>query len=418
MPGEKVQDIHIHEFHSDLIPPTVETMNNPKQGGAKVTVIGKPGCFAKGTKVLKFDGSPANVEDIKEGDLVMGDDSTPRRVLGLCRGREKMHIIKHKKGSVVVNENHILSLKHERTREIKNIRLCDYMKENAVSKIEKAYKWYYNSPCWSYFFFYIYSLFGAASDFSCFEVSYLQEDDYYGFTLDGNHLFLLDDFSVVHNTGKTTLIDRLIYEKKHIFPVGWAMSGTEDSNGHFTDIMEPLFVYNKLQIDRINTSIRRQRIAKNFTKVPWAVWIADDCTDDPKIFNKPMFQGLYKNGRHWQMMWILSVQYIMDSKVYMRTTTDGVFIGRETNLDNRKKLWRNYAGTAVPTFELFNHLMDEFTENHEWLFIRNNFPSNKLEDLIFYWKPEPCPPGWKFGCKEYHDFAGERMDPNYVEPLY
>jgi hypothetical protein len=404
---EKVEDIYIHEFHSDLIPPTVETMNVPKQGGAKITVIGKPGCFAKGTKVLKYDGKVANVEDIKEGDLLMGDDLSPRRVLELCRGREKMCKIVHERGSTVVNENHILSLKHARG-DVLNITVKKFMNGNY-----KAYKWYYvEQPSFGSL-----SFFTQTITLSEFTIECLEEDNYYGFTLDGNHLFLLEDFSVVHNTGKTCLIDRLLYEKKHIFPVGWAMSGTEDSNSHFQDFMEPLFVYNKLQIERINTSVRRQRIAINYTKVPWAVWIADDVCDDPKIFNKPLFQGLYKNGRHWKMLWILSVQYIMDSKVYMRSNTDGVFIGRETNMENRKKLWKNYAG-VVPTFELFNALMDKFTSEYEWLFIRNNYPSNKIEDLVFYWKPPPCPPNWKFGCKEYHEFAKERMNPEYVDPLY
>lgn len=39
-------------------------------------------------------------------------------------------------------------------------------------------------------------------------------DDYYGFTLDGDNLFMLEDFTVTHNTGKTTtskfIIDKLI----------------------------------------------------------------------------------------------------------------------------------------------------------------------------------------------------------------
>ena len=36
-----------------------------------------------------------------------------------------------------------------------------------------------------------------------FSVHKLAVDDYYGFEIDGNHLFLLADFSVVHNTGKS-----------------------------------------------------------------------------------------------------------------------------------------------------------------------------------------------------------------------
>jgi len=39
-------------------------------------------------------------------------------------------------------------------------------------------------------------------------------DNYYGFTLDGDHLFILEDFTVTHNTGKTTLVQEVIRQMK------------------------------------------------------------------------------------------------------------------------------------------------------------------------------------------------------------
>lgn len=55
--------------------------------------MGKPGCFAPGTKVLMYDGSIKNVEDVKVGDQVMGDDSSPRNVLELCHNYDTMYKI-------------------------------------------------------------------------------------------------------------------------------------------------------------------------------------------------------------------------------------------------------------------------------------------------------------------------------------
>ena len=52
------------------------------------------------------------VQDIVVGDLLMGDDSTPRKVLTLAQGREQMYkVIPNKGDPYVVNESHILSLK-------------------------------------------------------------------------------------------------------------------------------------------------------------------------------------------------------------------------------------------------------------------------------------------------------------------
>lgn len=77
-----------------------------------ILLWGPPGCHAKGTGIVMYDGSVKQVEDIRVGDRLMGPDSKPRTVLGLCRGREKMFRITPSKGpALVVNESHILSLK-------------------------------------------------------------------------------------------------------------------------------------------------------------------------------------------------------------------------------------------------------------------------------------------------------------------
>lgn len=74
------------------------------------TGLGK--CFAAGTKILMYDGSTKNVEDLKPGDLIMGWDSTPRKVKSLAHGSEMMYEVSRcKHDSYTVNESHILSLK-------------------------------------------------------------------------------------------------------------------------------------------------------------------------------------------------------------------------------------------------------------------------------------------------------------------
>lgn len=72
-------------------------------------------CWGIGTIIVMYDGTLKKVEDIKVGDMLMGDDSTPRKVLSLARGREKMYWIRQNKGTDYrVNESHILSLKRSR----------------------------------------------------------------------------------------------------------------------------------------------------------------------------------------------------------------------------------------------------------------------------------------------------------------
>jgi hypothetical protein len=74
--------------------------------------LGSGKCHAKGTPIIMSDGTIKMVEDIKVGDLLMGDDSKPRTVLSLARGSDKMYdVIPIKGEKYTVNQEHILCLK-------------------------------------------------------------------------------------------------------------------------------------------------------------------------------------------------------------------------------------------------------------------------------------------------------------------
>lgn len=104
-------------------------------------------CLGRGTKVVMYDGSLKNVEDIVVGDLLMGDDSTPRTVLSIARGRENMYWVKQNKGmDYRVNESHILSLKRSRNEgkykkgEVLNISIKEWISKS--TKFRSNYKGY------------------------------------------------------------------------------------------------------------------------------------------------------------------------------------------------------------------------------------------------------------------------------------
>ena len=74
--------------------------------------LGSGKCHAKNTPIMMSDGTIKMVQDIQVGDFLMGDDSTPRKVKSLARGRDKMYNVIPMKGEkYTVNEEHILCLK-------------------------------------------------------------------------------------------------------------------------------------------------------------------------------------------------------------------------------------------------------------------------------------------------------------------
>jgi hypothetical protein len=81
------------------------------KGKRKISIRSGHGCFAAGHPVMMFDGTIKPVEDVRVGDLLMGDDGTPRCVLQLKRGREEMYRFTFNSGDVhTYNASHKLVL--------------------------------------------------------------------------------------------------------------------------------------------------------------------------------------------------------------------------------------------------------------------------------------------------------------------
>ena len=119
----------------------------------------------------------------------MGDDSTPRKVLSLARGRETMYRIDELNDNnttnantshYTVNQSHILSLKTP-IGVIMDISVLDYLREN-----QNWFGYRIPNPTWAMKY--------------RISLTKLDVDDYYGFEIDGNHRFVLGDFTVTHNT--------------------------------------------------------------------------------------------------------------------------------------------------------------------------------------------------------------------------
>lgn len=70
------------------------------------------GCHSGDTKILMYNGEVKYAKDIKIGDILMGDDSTPRRVGVLFGGTQDMYEVVLSDGSSYIgNANHRLALK-------------------------------------------------------------------------------------------------------------------------------------------------------------------------------------------------------------------------------------------------------------------------------------------------------------------
>lgn len=159
-------------------------------------------CFGKDTKVLMYDGSVKNIQDIQVGDCVVGEDGNAKRVLKTNKGVDQLYKVDYKKGDgFICNGSHILKLYDQERLKYCNLPLYDYL---SLSRKERRSLVMYKYDS--------YQSIGNESSLIKFRfaINKSKKEEYYGITVE-DHSFLLKDFTVVHNCGKMKLesiIDR------------------------------------------------------------------------------------------------------------------------------------------------------------------------------------------------------------------
>lgn len=100
--------------------------------------LGSGKCQVKDTPIIMYDGSVKMVQDIKVGDLVMGPDSNPRKVMSLATGIDTLYeVIPIKGEKYTFNSEHMLSLKDDNGK-IHNISIKDYLKKPNKMKLYRV----------------------------------------------------------------------------------------------------------------------------------------------------------------------------------------------------------------------------------------------------------------------------------------
>lgn len=237
-------------------------------------------------------------------------------------------------------------------------------------------------------------------------------------------------------TGKSTLVRDLLFHHQDM-PVGTVISGTEESNSFYGKMIPPIFIYGEFQPVILDNFVKRQKmitgkiekekLAGIRSKMdPRSFMILDDCMYDDSWTHDKNIRYLFMNGRHQKVFFLITMQYPLGIQPALRTNVDFVFILREPYLNNRKRIFDNYAA-AFPSFEFFCQIMDQCTQNFECIVIDNTSLSAKLEDCVFWYKADThgdfrigAAQFWQHSASYYRDKDEEEMnvyDPNAARRL-
>jgi len=231
-------------------------------------------------------------------------------------------------------------------------------------------------------------------------------------------------------TGKSTLVRDLLFHHKNL-PLGTVISGTEESNDFYKKMVPPLFIHGAYSPVIIQNYVNRQKLImskimkeqqeKGQSRIdPRSFLILDDCLYDDSWIRDLNIRYLFLNGRWVKVFFLITMQYPLGVPPILRTNVDYVFILREPYMSNRRRIFENY-GSAFPSFEFFCQVMDQCTTNYECLVISNNTQSNKIEDIIFWYKAElhgdfriGAPEFWTHSAQHYRD--QEESEINRYDP--
>jgi hypothetical protein len=215
----------------------------------------------------------------------------------------------------------------------------------------------------------------------------------------------LSNLSVVvaigkRKSGKSFLV-RDILSRQADTPLGLVVSGTEIANKFFGKFIPGVFIHYEFNSKVMDSFVKRQTaITKKWTGEieasgksnldPHAFVVLDDLGFDAGNWTKDKStKYLFMNGRHIKAFFLITLQYALGLKPELRTNIDYTFIFREPNVRNRRVLYENFAG-MFPTFDVFQQVMDQCTNNYECLVINNMATTNDITEQVFWYKADPA----------------------------
>jgi hypothetical protein len=130
------------------------------------------------------------------------------------------------------------------------------------------------------------------------------------------------------------------------------------------------------------------------------VIVCDDIMYKKGVTRSEIFAQISLNGRHFNIVLLLSSQYLMIVDITLRSNIDYLICLRETIPKNRIKIYDNYFGMFAKRQDFFT-VLDNCTRNYEALVLDNTEPNASAENCVFFYKAMYPSPEFMFGSKSF-----------------
>lgn len=219
-------------------------------------------------------------------------------------------------------------------------------------------------------------------------------------------------------SGKSVLCRDILGHYNNI-PGGVIISQTEKMNAFYGKFFPTLYIHYTYKSEILEKLLYRQKniIAKCKKKYregkrvdPRAFLIMDDCLSSKGEWAKDeKIAEIFFNGRHYQLIFILTMQFPLGVKPEYRTNFDYIFLLADDTFSNQKRIYDHYAG-IFPSLELFKQVFKQLTDNYGCMVIVNRGPGGTLLDKVFHYKAKLHNKIEMIGSKQFIQYHHDNYD--------
>jgi hypothetical protein len=226
-------------------------------------------------------------------------------------------------------------------------------------------------------------------------------------------------------SGKSWIIRDILYHIRDI-DSGVVIAPTDVMTGFYDGFIPPGFVHHDYNGDIIAKVLGRQKAVLKKNKIrknkgkkpidPRTFLIMDDCMSKKGEWLKdPNVLTIFNEGRHYQLTFILAMQYSLGIQPELRSNFDYIFLLGEDFVSNRKKLYEHYAG-MFRTKDLFEQVFMQITDDYGCMVINNRLRSSDIKKKVFWYKAKPRDT-FVVGSKTYLRFNRRHYDKNHGDRI-
>lgn len=225
-------------------------------------------------------------------------------------------------------------------------------------------------------------------------------------------------------SGKSWVVKSIINHFRDI-PAGLIIAPTDRMNCFYGNFFPDTYIHYNYKSEIIEKILDRQRtlIKKNNDKMKIgkkidtrSFIVMDDCLGQKGswVRDQPI-QELLFNGRHYHIMYILTMQFPLGITPDLRSNFDYIFLLAEDFCSNQKRIYDHYAG-MFPNFDSFRQVFSALTDDFGAMVIVNKGArGSPLEKIYWYKAPNLEGAKTEFGCKQFREFHEKNYNPKWQE---